>query len=187
MQKTQVNYLRDLTREPPERTTVKASLSREILLDKSAAYSASDTARSSSVSNTLTFPLLFGVTISAMDAFVAPRLKLEETEFNLRELKAAPTARKRDVKGMRGGDRVRDGLGRAAERARQEAAMRRIYREEETGECRVVVGESVGFGVRWSRGTPKTRGASPTLTTFHFCLVMAFMLHFIKIKILFNL
>lgn len=113
---------------------MKESRSLEILADKSAAYSASETDRSSSVSNTLTFPLLFGVTISAIDAFVAvPHLNLVESELNLRELKAAAlTAKKRDVRGKRGGDRAIERLGRGAERARQEAAaMRRIYRGRE--------------------------------------------------------
>lgn len=121
---------------------MKESRSLEILAAKPAAYSASDTDRSSSVSNTLTFPLLLGVTISAIDAFVAVRhLNLEESELNLRELTAAAAlaGKNRDVRGKRGGDRMKERLDRGAERAREEAAaMRRIYRgrRRRNGECR---------------------------------------------------
>lgn len=110
-QKGKCIYLRDLTREPPDSTTVKEPLSCEILLDRSAAYLARETARSSSVSNTLTFPLLFGVTISAIDALVVLLLNLEEFEFefNLRDLEVVLTAKTREVKG---GERVREESGR---------------------------------------------------------------------------
>ncbi|GER39624.1 NAD(P)H-quinone oxidoreductase subunit K [Striga asiatica] len=117
--------LRDLTREPPEKTTVNEPLSREILLARSAVYSASATARSSSVSNTWTFPLLFGVTISAIDAFV---LLFETFDFSRRELKSCLTAKIREM--FAGGDRVKEGYERRrrlAEAARQvEMAIHKI-------------------------------------------------------------
>lgn len=57
-----------------------------------------------------------------MDALVVRQLNLGESEVNLRELKA----------GWRGGDGVKEELGRVAERARHMAAMPKYII---TGDC----------------------------------------------------
>lgn len=71
---TNTRYLRDLTRETPNKTQVKDPLSLANLSDKPAAYFARDTDSSSSVSNTSTTLLLVA---SINDDDVADRMRLK--------------------------------------------------------------------------------------------------------------
>lgn len=90
-------------------------------------YFASDTARSSSVSNTLTSPLLFGVMISAIEALAVLKQNLWRFEFDLIELKQrCLTVKSFEVNGVNGEDRLENGFGivrKLAGRVRQVEAM----------------------------------------------------------------
>lgn len=78
--KTLNQYLSELMREPPDKTTVKALLSLRNFSDRSAVYLAKDTDRSSSLSKTSTFLLPFSVELS-VPAIAAGSFQVDLVDF----------------------------------------------------------------------------------------------------------
>jgi hypothetical protein len=124
-------YLRDLMRDPPDKTTLKAPLSFENLSDRSAVYFARDTARSSSVSNTSTFFLSPPVSavVVAIDAFTPQQPNFlfsnKDTPFSLKALRW-PIGGRTDFCGATRGEIMGGEIRTDEESVRKEVGARAI-------------------------------------------------------------